>query len=256
MNDTVEAMLKRRGIEMVRVNPTEHLIFPPDWDSAFEDELYALLKKYSFRLFIRDVIKNRRSFAPSDLLKYSTMEWVERYLEFLLKRGVVDGAGKGRYRLKKTSVFSFGDTLEWFVARVFEKEFSSPALWAVRCGGLEAGGDYDVMAAVEGRLVYVEVKSSPPKNVEEAEVKAFVARVEALTPSIAVFLDDTKLRMKDKIVPLFKGALKKRGIRFKRLTGETFAAQNRLFITNGSDIVGNLGFCLGSHLRRKSFWQP
>jgi hypothetical protein len=36
---TVKAMLKRRGFEMLKYNPTEYLVFPPDWDSAFEDEL-------------------------------------------------------------------------------------------------------------------------------------------------------------------------------------------------------------------------
>jgi hypothetical protein len=76
---TVKEMLKRRGFEILKYNPTEYLVFPPDWDSSFEDELYEMLKKYSFRIFIRDVIKNRKSFGVEELLKYTTREWVERY---------------------------------------------------------------------------------------------------------------------------------------------------------------------------------
>jgi hypothetical protein len=246
-------MLKRRGFEILKYNPKEYLVFPPDWDIAFEDELYEMLKKYSFRIFIRDVIKNRKSFAVDDLLKYSTREWVERYLEFLLKRGVVERKGKERYRLKAESVFSFGDTLEWFVARMFEKEFFSPALWGVRLGGAKAGGDYDCIVSVEGRLVYVEVKSSPPKNVEEVEVASFVKRVEALNPSMAVFLEDTKLRMKDKIVPFFEGLLT--GKRVERLQNELFGIEDKLFIINSApDIISNLGFCIRRYLSQKRFW--
>ena len=252
---TVKAMLKRRGFEILKSNPTEYLVFPPDWDSSFEDELYGMLKKYSFRIFIRDVIKNRKSFGVDDLLKYTTREWVERYIEFLLERGVIEGTRRERYRLKAESVFSFGDTLEWFVARVFEREFSCPALWGVRVGGARAraGGDYDCMVSVEGRLVCVEVKSSPPKNVEEVEVRSFLKRVEALNPDMAIFLEDTKLRMKDKIVPFFEGLLK--GKRVERLQAELFGVEDKLFIINsGPDIVKNLGFCIRRHLSKKSFW--
>lgn len=250
------AMLKRRGFEVLLKNPTEYLFFPPDLDKPFEDELYEMLKKYSFRIFIRDVIKNKKSFGVDDLLKYSTREWVERYVEFLLERGVIRKIGEGRYRLKSEAVFSFGDTLEWFVANVFEREFFSPALWGVRLGGVSAGGDYDTIASVEGRLVYVEVKSSPPKNIEEVEVAAFLERTEALSPSAAIFLEDTRLRMKDKIVPIFEGLLKERGYKVRRLQEETFSIEDKVFITNSNpDIVSNLGFCLKYHLSSKGFWQ-
>jgi len=97
---TIIEMLKRRGFGLDLCNPKDYLVFPPDWDPAFEDELYGLLKKYSFRIFIRDVIKNRKSFEAEDLTKYSTREWVERYIRFLVDRGVVDTgtAGTGSRR--------------------------------------------------------------------------------------------------------------------------------------------------------------
>jgi hypothetical protein len=136
---------------------------------------------------------------------------------------------------------------------VFEKEFSCPALWGVRLGGAQAGGDYDCIVSLESQLVYVEVKSSPPKNVEEAEVAAFVKRVEALNPSMAIFLEDTKLRMKDKIVPFFEAMVK--GRRVERLHNELFGIEEKLFIINSApDIVGNLGFCIQRYLSQKRFW--
>ncbi len=258
INDaSVLAMLKRRGFRVLSHNPTGNLFFPHTKleDSFFEDALYEMLKKYSFRIFIRDVIKNRKKFAAKDLLKYSTLEWVESYIAFLLERGVIDETGPGQYTLRSETVFSFGDTLEWFVAAIFERELSSPALWGVRLGGTDAGGDYDVIAAVEGELVYVEVKSSPPKNIEELEVAAFLKRAETLGPSIAVFLEDTRLRMKDKIVPFFENAVKARGLEVKRLHDETFSIEDKVFITNSfPDIAANIGSCVERHLRGRRFW--
>lgn len=249
----VAEMLRRRGFEVILSNPTAYLFFPPDLDEAFEEEIYTLLKKYSFRIFVREVIKNRRSFRADDLIKYSTIEWAERYLAFLLEKGVVEALGQGEFRLRTEAAFSFGDTLEWFVARVFEREFASPALWGVRARNVSSGGDYDVIAGVEGKLVYVEVKSSPPKNIEEAEVAAFLARTEALKPSLAVFLEDTELRMKDKLVPLFENLLKGRTIR--RVREETFSIDDKMFITNSDPgIVANLALCLKTHLTPGSFW--
>ncbi len=256
ISGTVEEMLERRGFEVLLKDPAGYLVFPPDLDMAFEDELYDMLKKYSFRIFIRDVIKNKRSFGADDLLKYSTRAWVERYILFLLERGVIDEPSSGRYRLKAEAVFSFGDTLEWFIANVFRKEFSSPSLWGVRLGGVSSGGDYDVISSVEGRLVYAEVKSSPPKNVEEAEVEAFLKRTEALCPAMAIFIEDTRLRMKDKIIPFFQGLLKERGLVVERAGEETFCVKDRLFITNSKpDIVGNIAFCIRRHLASKGFWE-
>lgn len=254
-SNEVITMLKRRGFKMLSFNPMEHLIFQPDLDKSFEESMYEILKKYSFRIFIRDVIKNRKLFSIDNLLKYSTREWVERYLNFLLRRGVIEEIGKGKYRLKSASVFSFGDTLEWFVAKIFEKEFNSPVLWGVRLRGAKAGGDYDVIASVEGKIVYVEVKSSPPKNVEEYEVASFLKRIEELKPDMAIFLEDTKLRMKDKIVLFFEGLLKGRRLRVRRLRDEIFSIKDKVFISNSKpDILNNLGFCIQHYLTSKGFW--
>jgi len=249
----VREMLSRRGFEVLLSNPEQYLLFPPGLDAAFEDELYLMLRKYSFRIFAREVIKRRASFRAKDLLKYSTLEWVEKYLSFLFGLGVVERTGEGEYRLRSEAVFSFGDTLEWFVAKVFERELSSPALWGVRLAGVSSGGDYDVVASVEGRVVYVEVKSSPPKNIEEEDVAAFLNRVYSLKPAFAIFLEDTRLRMKDKIIPFFESMLEGREIR--RVQGETFSVEGRIFVTNSvPGLPANLALCVKEHLSRPGFW--
>ncbi len=247
-------MLKRRGFSILKENPTEYLLFPPDMDPEDIATFYEMMKKYSFRLFLRDVIKRRHTFGVEELVRYSTREWVERYMEELVGWGLAERVDGGRYRLKREQVFSFGDTLEWFVAMIMEREFGAHTLWGVRLGGVECGGDFDVIAGFEGRLLYVEVKSSPPGNIEEEGVVEFIKRIEALRPDVAIFLNDTRLRMKDKIVPFFEGYLEGRGLEVERLRGELFGIRDRLFITNSTpDIVSNLGFCLERYLR-SGFW--
>lgn len=246
-------MLKRRGFKILSSDPVENLILP-GIDKNSDDDIYGMLKKYSFRIFIRDAIKNRRSFSKDGLMRYSTAEWVQRYIDFLIEKGIAEAIGGSNYRLKQQGVSSFGDTLEWLMAKIFEKEFGCPAMWGVKLAGLPAGGDYDVLACVEGGLVYVEVKSSPPKNVEIAEVRAFLSRAQALKPSMAIFFEDTQLRMFDKIVPLFEEALEGRDFKITRLQGELFAVNDLLYIMNSDpDMVTNLNACLGRHLARKKF---
>jgi len=50
------------------------------------------------------------------------------------------------------------------MAEVLRREFSCPALYGLRCRGGRHGGDYDVVALMEGWLLYMEVKSSPRKT--------------------------------------------------------------------------------------------
>jgi hypothetical protein len=146
-------------------------------------------------------------------------------------------------------VRNFGGTLEWFVAQVMEREFSSSAIWGVRLDHLKSGGDYDVLSWVEGNLLYLEVKSSPPKHIEGSEIGSFLDRVEALRPNFAILLVDTELRMKDKIVPLFGEELADKEVAtgpeeakpIRRLFDETFLIQDQIFLTNSRpNLISNL----------------
>ena len=263
---SLEGALHRRGLRIHKADPWEGIAFPRDLDPAFEVELYERLKRYSFRLFLRDVIKRKASFRALDLGRFCSPDVVQEYLGFLLKGSIIERIGpiessqreaspsalpRASFRLVAEGVRSFGETLEWFVAQVFRREFKAPALWGIRLQEVGTGGDYDVLASVEGRLVYVEVKSSPPKHIEQEEVDAFWNRVQELFPALAIFLVDTELRMKDKMVVMFEDLLKRRfGRRWRahpvtRLVDELFVLEGKIIIANAKpSLVGNLGRCL------------
>lgn len=116
------------------------------------------------------------------------------------------------------------------------------------------GGDYDVIAKLDGSLLYAEVKSSPPKQIYDSEISAFLDRVADLAPEISVFFMDTELRMKDKIVPMFEEELEKRASsppEVMRIEKELFQIRDRIFIINSKDsIVRNLETALNWYLRR------
>jgi hypothetical protein len=164
---------------------------------------------------------------------------------------------RGKYRTCVSPLYSFGPTLEWFIAEVFKREFSSPAIYGVSVKKTPSGGDYDVIAAWNQKLVYVEVKSSPPKGVELNEISSFFSRMDDLLPEVAILFNDTQLRMKDKLVVMFEEELEKRYGRnsktvypVERLVEELFHVRNQLFIVNSKkDVVENFQRCLNNYLR-------
>ncbi|MFQ5882158.1 MAG: hypothetical protein ACE5I9_06765 [Candidatus Methylomirabilales bacterium] len=242
----MEEVLRRRGISVARSNPADDLLFPSRLSAQMSERLYGLLKKYSFRLFLRDVIVQRDRLTDKALTRFCSQEKAGEYLKFLSQARIVQGGGRGRYRLAK-NLQSFGPTLEWVVAQVFQREFCSPALWGVRLLDMAPGGDYDVLTLVEGDLLYVEVKSSPPKHIEQREIAAFLDRVGELIPNAALFFVDTELRMKDKIVVMFEDEFRRRGRapHLRRLVDELFLCDERIFVVNSRPgLVSSLGRCL------------
>jgi hypothetical protein len=244
---SLEEVLRRRGIAVARANPAEDLLLPARLSARMLDRVYDLLKKYSFRLFLRDVITHRNDLTEKALTRFCSPKTAEEYLALLCETRIIRQDGKrARYRLTK-NLQSFGPTLEWFVAQVFQREFCSPALWGVRLLDMEPGGDYDVLTLVEGDLLYVEVKSSPPKHIEQREIAAFLDRVGKLIPNAALFLVDTELRMKDKIVPMFdeECGRRERPVHVRRLVDEMFLCDDRVFLVNSRPgLVSSLGRCL------------
>jgi hypothetical protein len=130
--------------------------------------------------------------------KYATKQVSAQYLDFLLKAKIVESAGK-KYRLKKRPVKSFGETLEWFVAGLIKNDFQAETAWGVKFKRPKVGGDYDLITRIDSSLLYMEIKSSPPKQIYDKEITAFFNRVEDLSPDISIFFVDTELRMNDKI---------------------------------------------------------
>ena len=56
----LSVMLRRRGFNIYKKEPPADLIVP---ENQFIDIYYEMLKKYSFRLFLRDVIKSQPLFT-------------------------------------------------------------------------------------------------------------------------------------------------------------------------------------------------
>jgi hypothetical protein len=252
----LQRSIKARGIEIHRQNPGDALIFSADASAEELTLLYQLLRHYSFRLFLRDAISKKDGFRAHDLVRYCSLEAAERYIAFLCQLQIAETIGEGAYRLHKRSLSSFGPTLEWFVSQIFQREFASPALYGVRFKETCMGGDYDVIALWQGRLVYVEIKSSPPRGIERGEIGSFLARQSDLLPDIAFLFNDTQLRMKDKIVLMFEEELSERfgasscdRFPVHRLVDELFHINHRIYIVNSKrDVVDNFNLCLRDFL--------
>ncbi|HSQ78793.1 MAG TPA: hypothetical protein VLN91_07860 [Nitrospirota bacterium] len=236
----INILLKRRGFSIYKKEPSEDLLVPA---RKFQASFYRMLNKYSFRLLLRDVIRQQDPFTAEEVTRYATPGVTNKYLDYLLSIKLLQKKRKGHI-LAKGPVKSFGETLEWYIAEVFRREFGSEAVWGVKFKRPKVGGDYDVIAKFDGALCYAEVKSSPPKQIYDSEIAAFLGRVADLSPEIAVFLMDTELRMKDKIVPMFEKELAHRSSyppAVTRMERELFTIQDRIFIINAKeDIVRNL----------------
>ncbi len=248
--------IKGRGLKIYRRNPEEKLLIPPDLSPQLTTRFYEKMKKYSFRLFLRDLIKTETPFRSQDLTKYCSSRVAEEYNRFLTTTSTVVPLKGNRFRLGRTGIWSFGPTLEWFVAEMFQREFACPATFGVYFKETDVGGDYDVLALWEGRLVYVEVKSSPPKSIEDQEVKTFFLRIHDFIPDVAFFFNDTHLRMMDKVIEIFKREMGKRREEGslvgppEKLADEIYHMNHWIYILNSKrDIVGNFRICLRDHLR-------
>ncbi len=236
----LDALLKRRGFSIYKKEPVDDLLVPA---RKYQPGYFRMLHRYSFRLLLRDVIKHQEQLTAEQVARYATPAVTRKYLDYLLSIKLLRKK-TGGFALARRPVTSFGSTLEWYIAGVFRQEFGAEAVWGVKFKRPRVGGDYDTIAKMEGTLVYVEVKSSPPKQIYDREIAAFFDRVDDLVPDLAVFLMDTELRMKDKIVPMFEQELAHRSPYpppIERMERELFTIQNRIFIINAKeDIVRNL----------------
>jgi len=249
LSSPLEVLLKRRGFQIFSQGPAEDLLIPAKRSLR---GFYAMLGKYSFRLFLRDVIKHQDFFTPEMVTRYAAAEVTGQYIAYLLSVRLITQKDSG-YAVAGKHVRSFGETLEWYVAEIFRREFSAEAVWGVKFKGRKTGGDYDVIAKLDCVLCSAEVKSSPPKQIFDSEIAAFLDRVADLSPDVAIFLMDTELRMKDKMVPMFEAELARRGkedLPVVRIEKELFQIGHRIYIINAKDsIAGNIQNVLGRYFR-------
>lgn len=252
----VEAVLAQRGYSVRSHTDTARLLLPPNLSIDGLDRFYRLMRRYSFRLFARELIQFPVGVEAGSVSRYCSPETARSYLASLAELGIVTTHPGGGYELIPRHVISFGPTLEWYVREVLCRELLAPSLSSVRLRATREGGDYDVITILDRRLIYVEVKSSPPRGIERPAMSAFVKRVRELQPDLAIFLVDTHLRMKDKIVPMLEDALV--GVEgwtssekaVHRLVHEIFHAGHVLYVANSRNgIYSNLRACIQDHLR-------
>jgi hypothetical protein len=248
----VGAALRRRGLVWNgERDPTPLLVPARAGDRARH---YALLGHYSYRLFLRDVLRQRTDLRPVRLARYVTPVVAARYLRALAGFRLLAAAGPGRWRLRDVRIVSFGGTLEWYVSELLAREYGCVTAHGLRIRGASHGGDYDVVACAEGEVIYVETKSAPPRQIVQGEVGAFLDRVETLRPDLALFLADTTLRMRDKLVVLFAAESARRGLGWEptRLMHETWRVGPEIYLVNADpDLVRSVGWCLAAHFRTR-----
>jgi hypothetical protein len=250
--EAVRYALRRRGVRCGRGRHYGAIVPAP---AAAQKVFYDLLKRYSFRLFLRDLIQLHAGAEIGQLTRYCSPATAERFVAALAEIGVVRRGRGGRVRLADQTIHSFGPTLEWFVARALRHELGVATAWSLRPDGAGGGGDYDVVGVADGALIYVEVKSSAPRNIEQNQIRAFAGRVATLAPEVAILLNDTQLRMYDKLLPALQLEWRQvfgRAGRWSRVVAEIFSWRDRLFVTNSDpDLVGNLGICLERYYRSR-----
>jgi len=248
------AMLARRGLRPSQARLD--LPFPEELEEETAKRLSELLGHYAFRLFLRGAILHPEGFASEEATRYLKRAQSKAYAESLVKLGLVERASPGRYRLLWTAK-SFGGTLEWYVARELNRRFDFDVAAGVRFHTRGVGGDLDVVAAAEGKLTYLELKSSPPKNLAVREVVAFFDRVYMLRPDVTLFVVDTALRLSDKVLPMLVAELEhRRGgsrVAARRIERELWALTPRLYAVNAKpDLMANIGRALAEGLHALS----
>ncbi len=247
----LEVLLKRRGFRISSKNPENGILFKT---TEQRKDAYEYMKRYAFRIFLRDVIKHKDGFTAKEVARYASERITLKYIDFLHRHGIIKQTSRG-FRLGST-VRSFGDTLVWFVTEILKREFAMETIWGVKFRGRTIGGDYDILSNLSPGICFLEVKSSPPRQVQDVEVKAFLERVNDLCPDISIFMLDTHLRMKDRIVALFEDVINDTLSYIPavvRLKKELFYIEDTtIYIINSKpDIINNLGDVFSHFYRRR-----
>jgi len=243
-------MLARRGL---RPSTSRlDLPFPEDLEEEKATRLSELLGHYAFRLFLRGAIQKGQGFAPEEATQYLKQSQSRDCAESLVRLGLAERTSRARYRLLWAAK-SFGGTLEWYVARELSHRLGFDVAAGVKLHARGVGGDFDVVAAAEGKLAYLELKSSPPKNLSVHEVVAFFDRMYLLQPDVTLFVVDTALRLSDKVLPMLVTELDRRQggthVVPRRIERELWALTPHLYAVNGKlDLMANIGRALAEGL--------
>ncbi len=243
----VRHLVQGRGYRIVQALEPEELFRQFPLLLPWRDDFLRLMHRYANRLFLHDLLAYGPVVDKTRFTHYVSSQYTEQLIERLTAMGVVHMEGSViRHRFPEW--VRPGWLLEWYLATVLLHTFASPTLFNVSLKGTGCGGDYDVLACWLHQLLYIEAKSAPPRGIHNPQVSAFLERVQELKPDLAIFLNDTHLRVKDKIVLMFeeeiikfKGLQSLHEIPVQRVQDQIFHLAHSIYICNSKrDVRSNL----------------
>jgi hypothetical protein len=253
-HDDVMAALVRRGFHGVSRGKLDLPFDPEHYPEAQQQRFVEALRHYAFRLFLRGAIQHPEGFTPDETTRFLGGAAARAMCRLLLELGLARNDADGRHRLLHPPN-SFGHTLEWYVGHELAHRLRFTVSVGVKFHAPGVGGDLDVVALADGRLVYIELKSSPPRHLTPSEATAFFDRLRALRPDVAVFAVDTALRLGDRVIPLLDEVRAARGrpghtTRFDR---EIWSITPYVWVVNARpDLFANLARAIAEGLRALS----
>jgi hypothetical protein len=244
--NNLQRFLKQRGLSVCQCEPQERTLHFQIGKEELQEKFNSSLSSYSFRIFLRDIIAIRREIEPGRFGLFIEKDKVQSFLNLAEELTILEREVDGKYLFPFDNITDFGDTFEYFVSRILT-DMGYDVTWGVKFDGISSGGDFDILGLAAGKFFYIETKTSPPKHVEMTEINSFIERVFALKPDFGILLNDTHLRMKDKLVPLMEEAMREktgRKVIMKRVNREIFSLEGKIFISNTKRDIGiNIKTC-------------
>lgn len=202
-------LLKERGLNNISTEKM-NLVLPKNVE--YINEYFELLNSYYFRRIVSSIIKKKEfdEYFINKLKEKWGEKAVNKYLPLILKYEIIT-IKNGGYISNYYNIDNFGDTLEWYIVKILQNEFSTPSISNVKIKGLSIGGDFDIFFLLLGKISYLEIKSSPPNNISIEEIENFVKRVDKINPYVSILFIDTTLNIKRNIIDNMKFLLKRVG---------------------------------------------
>ena len=218
---SIEKLLEIRGFKIVRTAERKHF-----YD---EDYLFELFKSYYFRRILHDVLTIGT--IDSKAIEKLSKKWgdsVTKELELIVNFRFANQTKEG-ILVSNYSASYMGEMLEWFIGKFLSDILHLEVMTGVRIGGLDNGGDIDVLSRIGTKLIAIECKESPPNNVPVSEMQAMYLRNTKVKPDIFIFLIDTTLSIKRNILDNLEWITKSK---YKRIHEGIYKFDNDLFVIN------------------------
>lgn len=237
--ETLDNILKRRGLVVEAKGDILDLVFPferyeeliPHRGSRYSPQgthqYFDLFQQISFRKVLRRIISGRADGRSIGSLREVWGDAVDDYIAFLLEKRIIRTAGDLAFMDRR--VDNLGPSLEHYVAHLCEERLSGSADWGMKLRGLPSGGDFDVLAWLSPKLVYIECKSGNPVEIGVTQLSRFIVRQREIGADIAILLVDTDgdiselvSRLNDAIEPWYSThddvkdvyGIRRRGVQF------------------------------------------